>query len=96
MPSTISAFKAKPKATFCNNDCMYNLNGCTACGRTGLAVGCRIMGEVKVLSGAWVAAYRECISLEGSSHKPQWAVRLADSGNTVRGGSAIRSWRPTN
>lgn len=78
---------------FCDADCQANPNGCVHCGRTGLAVGARIPGTVVTLSGGRVAAYRECVSVNGRLHKPEWAIRLANARN-VAGAGALRSFQP--
>ncbi len=82
-------------ATFCDDDCRANPNGCSYCGREGLAVGVRVYGEIRTLSGSWLPAFRECLSVKGADQRPAWGLYLAAAPyRSVRGASAIRSFRP--
>lgn len=84
------------RGTFCCDDCMYNPNGCSYCGRAGLAVGVRERGTAKTLSGRTIRVYRELVALDNRHHKPEWRIRLADTGRIAMSATTINSFLPNN
>lgn len=78
------------KPTFCSEDCRLNLNGCSYCGREGLAVGVREYGTVQTLSGTRREAYKEVLTI--SQGRATWGTYTA-TGQPVRGPQALRSFQ---
>lgn len=74
--------------TFCGADCQANPNGCTYCGREGLAVGVRLAGEIRTLSGRWMPAYKECTAVRSANQQPAWSI-YAENGRLIQ--SAARN-----